>query len=74
MDDALLVRRFERLGDLACDGQGLIDRNGSTRNAIGQSWSFDEFEDEGRDATGFLEAVDAADVRVVQAARVCASR
>ena len=26
MDDALLVRRFERFGDLACNRQGLIER------------------------------------------------
>ena len=36
------------------------------RDAIGERGPFDEFEDEGRDAVGFLEAVDAADVWMVQ--------
>ncbi len=32
MDDALLVRGFKRLGDLPCDGQHVVERNGATRD------------------------------------------
>jgi len=31
MDDALLVCRFEGLGDLTSDGQGFIDRKAASR-------------------------------------------
>ena len=36
MDDALLVRRFERFGDLSCDRQRLVDRHRALRNAVRQ--------------------------------------
>ena len=37
-----------------------------SRDAVGQRRSFDEFEDESRDAVRFFQAVNAADVRVIQ--------
>ena len=37
MDDAQLVRRFERLGDLPGDRQRLLDRDRSTSNALRES-------------------------------------
>ena len=36
MDDALLVRRFEGVGDLLRDRQRLIERDGSARDALRQ--------------------------------------
>ena len=46
MDDALLVRRFERLGDLLRDGQRLIDGNRPLRDAVGQRRSLDQLHDQ----------------------------
>jgi hypothetical protein len=36
MDDALLVRGFERLRNLLRDRQRLLDRDRAARNALGQ--------------------------------------
>ena len=36
VDDPLLVRGFERLGDLLRDGKGFINWNRSLRDAVGQ--------------------------------------
>ena len=36
MDDALLVGGFERLGDLPRDREGLVDRDRTLRNPVGQ--------------------------------------
>ena len=66
MNDALLVRGFERLGDLLGDRQRLVDRDRAVRDALRQIVALDEFHHEGVDAPGFFEAVDGRDVRVVQ--------
>ena len=42
MDDPLLVRRFERLGDLRRHLQRLVDRNGPPRDTVGKCRAFDE--------------------------------
>ena len=44
MNDPMLVRRFERLRDLARDGQRLIEWNGAVRDPIRQRWSLDELD------------------------------
>ena len=36
MDDALLVRGLERLGDLACDWHRLVEREQAARNPLGE--------------------------------------
>ena len=36
MDDARLVRKVERIGDLGGDGERLVDRDWSGRQPIGQ--------------------------------------
>jgi len=46
MDDAVLVRRFERVGDLARDRQGLVQRKRAVGNAIGERRTVDELEDQ----------------------------
>ena len=46
MDDALLVGRFERLGDLLSDWQRLVQRNGAARDPIGQRLTLHQFHDE----------------------------
>ena len=44
MDDPLLVRRFERLGDLARDGQRLIEWEWPLRDPIGERWPLDQLQ------------------------------
>jgi hypothetical protein len=66
MDDALLVRRFERVGDLSGDGQRLGQRDGAARDVRGEILAFDEFHHQGREVGRLLEAVDRGNVRVVQ--------
>ena len=66
MDDALLVRRLERLGDLLRDRQRVVERNRAARDPLRQIVTLDEFHDEGAHPAGFFEAVDVRDVRVIQ--------
>ena len=66
MDDALLVRRLERVADLPGDGQSLVDRHRPLRQPFGERLPFDELEHESFDAAGFYEPVDRADVRMVE--------
>jgi hypothetical protein len=51
MHDALLVRGFQRVRDLASDGQRFGDRHGPARNPIRERRSFDQFQNERRDAS-----------------------
>ena len=66
MDDALLVRRLERLCDLLRDRQRVVERNRAARDPLRQIVTLDEFHDERTHPAGFFEAVDVRDVRVVQ--------
>ena len=66
MDDALLVRRFERLGNLLRDRKGLIERDRTSSNALREIVSLDQFHHEGGHAPALFEAVDGGDVWVVQ--------
>ena len=66
MDDSLLVRRFEGLGDLLRDRQRLVEGMGPRVNPLCEILALDEFHDERRDAVGLLEPVDRGDVRVIQ--------
>ncbi len=66
MNHSLLVRRFERVGDLSRDGQRLVERNRSTRDSLCEILPFDEFENERGDAAGLFEAMDVGDVRVIE--------
>ena len=66
MYDALLVRRFQGLGDLLGDGQCLFNRDRATGNALREILAFDEFHHQSLRATGSLETVNRGDVRMVQ--------
>jgi len=66
MDDALVVRRFERVDDLFRDLQGFRQFERTSCEAIGQRPAFDQFEDEVLGAIELLEAVYACDVRVIE--------
>ena len=47
MDDPLLVRGFERLGDLLRDRQRFVERDRAARDALRQIVALDEFHHEG---------------------------
>ena len=66
MDDPLLVRRFERFGDLLRDRQRLVERDRAARDALRQVVALRRAPSRARDAVSFFEAVDARDVRVIQ--------
>ena len=66
MDDSLLVRRLEGLGDLAGDGEGLVERERPALQPLGEVLALDELHDEGAHAARLLEAVDRGDVGVLQ--------
>ena len=67
VDDPLLVRGFERLGDLLGDRQRL-ERSGMAPRAIRSAsvGALDQLHHERVDAVRFLEAVNVRDVRMVQ--------
>ena len=46
MDDAALVRRVERVGELPSDVQRLADRQRPAREPVGERLAFDELEHE----------------------------
>ena len=60
MDDALLVRGFERVGDLLRDRQRFVERDRAARDPLRQILALDQFHHE-RACTpaDFFEAVDA---------------
>ena len=66
MDNALLVGRLQRLGDLLRDRQRLVDGNGSPHDAIGQGWPLDQLHDEGGRAGTLLQPVDDGNVWMIQ--------
>src|SRR5262245_51112930 len=67
VDDALLVRRFERIGDLPRNRDGLVDRESAgLRQALGQGQALDELHHERPGVSRLLESVQLRDVRVVQ--------
>ena len=66
MNDPLLVRGFERVGDLLRDRQRFVERDRAARDTLRQVVALDQFHHEGMCATGFLKAVDRRDVRMIQ--------
>jgi hypothetical protein len=66
MDDRLLVRRLERLPNLPCDRQRLVERDCALRDAVSQRRSLDEFHHERRHTRCALQPVDVRDLGVVQ--------
>ena len=66
MDDAVLVRGFECVGNLPRDRQRLVERDRPSRDPVGERLALDEFEDQGAHAVRVLHPVDRCDVRMVQ--------
>jgi hypothetical protein len=67
VQDAFLVGRFERPGDLTCDRQRLARREGSAAQPVREALALDQFHDEDRHAAvGVLETVQGRDAGMVQ--------
>ena len=66
VDDPLLVRRFEGLGDLPRDRQRFVQRNGTFSDAVSQRRPFHQLHDQRDGAVRLFEPVNVGDVRMVQ--------
>jgi len=66
MNDALLVRGFECVGDLLGDREGFVEWNRATRNTLRQVVALDQFHHERGDALALFESVDGGDIRMIQ--------
>src|SRR4030095_13869979 len=66
MDDPLLVRRFERLGDLTRDRERLLDWQGTLGDAILERGPLDQLEHQRLGRGRILDAVDRSDVRMIE--------
>ena len=66
MNDPLFVCRLQGFRDLPGDRQGLVDRNGALRDAVGERRPLDELHHERTDAARFLETMNVGDICVVQ--------
>ena len=58
MNDALIVRRLERLGDLSGDVHGLVKRQRSATQPLREILARHELHDEEARAAVFVKAVD----------------
>ena len=66
MNDALLVRRFQRFGDLTRDGQRLSQRNRPECDSVCERRPIDQLQHQRRRAVRLFEAIDSGDVRVTE--------
>ena len=66
MNDALLVRRFQRFGNLTRDGQRLFQRNRPECDSVCERRPIDQLQHQRLRAVRLFEAVDRADVRVIE--------
>ena len=66
MSDPLLVRRFERLGNLLGNRKCFVDRNRATGNPLREILALDQFHHKGGGTPALFEAVDRRDVRMIQ--------
>ena len=66
MDDPAFVRSLQAFGKLSRDPKDLVERQWTGREALGQSRTFDELQNESDDARALLQPVDRSDVRMIQ--------
>ncbi len=70
MDDALLVRRFERFGDLSCDPQRFVNGNRSSSDPFGEVLPLDDLHHQRQRGDAacrrLLEPVDLGDARMIE--------
>jgi hypothetical protein len=64
VDDALLMRGFEGVGDLLGDRQHPVDRDRSARDPLRQVLAFDELHDQRANAVGLF--LSTAELRVLE--------
>ena len=66
MNNALLVSRFEGIGDLFGNLKCLINRNGPLGNSVRQRRTLDQFQDQRLGVLGALQAMDRTNIGMVQ--------
>ena len=66
VDDSLIVRRFERLGDLLRNRERLRERNRALCDPLGKRRAFNQLHDQRMDPVRVFESVDVCDVRMVE--------
>ena len=66
MDDAVVMRRFERFGDLPGDRQGFLDWNRTASDDTREVFALHELHGQRGDLARSLQAVDRRDVGVAQ--------
>ena len=66
MDDALRVRRIERVGHLAGQPQRLAHRHRPSRDDVGERVAFDELEHQGPNAVSVFDPVERRDMRMIE--------
>jgi hypothetical protein len=66
VDDALFVRGFERIGNLARDGERLFEREWTASNTLRKILSVDQFHHQRGLTVCSLDAVNLRDVWVVE--------
>jgi hypothetical protein len=67
MHDAVLMGRFQRVGELPRDGQGFVEcQRSACRKVLLQRESRDELEDEAGEAVSLFEAEERRDVRMAE--------
>ena len=66
MDDAALVRGFQRIGDLTRDRERVVERQRTLGDLFRQRLALDELEHQRGAAIHVLEAVNRADVGMIQ--------
>jgi hypothetical protein len=66
MDDAPVVRRLERLGDLSCDAECLVKRKRSPGDPLSERRPRHELHDQEASAFGFLQSVNRRNVGMIE--------
>ena len=66
MNDAFLVRRFQRIQNLFRNLQRFICRQRAALQPLRQRFGLHEFHDDASCFAGFFQAVDVSDIRVIQ--------
>src|SRR5215510_3647498 len=66
MNDASLVRRFERFTDVPADVESFVNGNRTTLDAFLKRLAFYEFEHQESGVIRFLEVVDGGDIGMIE--------
>ena len=66
VNDRFVVRGLEAIGNLHEQRNGFVDRDGASRDALGQSLALNELHDQELAAFVLLQAVQGRDIRVIE--------